>query len=928
MNIKFYLFSLTLTILVFGGQQAIWQGNTIANAQTYTSSNRIPIADRTIGTKVSGGNNQFKIDGGLTKGHTLFHSFTDFSVPKGGAANFINPVGNRDIITRVTGNKFSDINGLINSNGANFFLINPNGITFGTNARLNVGKAFMVSTANGINLVDSRGQGITFGTNTSGDALLKVAPNILFNVSSLTMGEGNGQINNFGTLQTTTPNQYIGLIGGKIAIDGGKIIAPGGRVEIGGTLGSETVTFTDPNHLHAQFSTNATLADVSIANQAVIDVAGANGGDIYISVRNLKIFGDSLLNGGIGLNLGTSDPLLGDSGKAGHIQVKSSGAVDINESTISVGNGSSINLDTESLSLNNSVISASQSDKKVGDIQIKAIGAINIVDSQILNRYSENNYTGLIGKGGNINIEAGSLTLQNNARVSTASSLFQQGSAGDIRIKVDGTLQMNGGINSFNANGIFTSVGIASIGNSGNITIDADAVSLKSGAKISASIFGKGDAGDVKIAAKNDVSLVGAGSNITTDVKSTAGGQGGDIQIIAGSLSLKNGARVTSGNFTGPTKYVYSPELGKQRDAGNVTIAVTGNVDISGAEKDFGSGIFTSVETSNSYSVFIPSNPNQNIVGNGGNITIDAGTFDLSDGGILFAATSGFGDAGNITVNAKDRVNISSNNSNLRSGLFVDSNSPNGIAGDINVKAPQITLTGGTIASKSLSGNGGNINIKQADLLLLLQGSSITTDARGNALVGGNGGNINIDSELIVAIPTENSDITANAIKGRGGNVKIDASGLFGIAFQPTGSILTNDITASSDFGQSGNVNITTPGTDPGKDSTQLPNVPTDASNQISQACSASTRDSKLAVTGRGGLPPNAFEPLTGDVVWQDARATSSQPAPTSATNTPTKLAPPAVGWVFDGKGKVILIAAGTQEQTAGTNVSCPQGKK
>ena len=94
----------------------------------------------------------------MNRGQTLFHSFQDFSVPTGGTANFANPAGIRDMISRVTGGSFSDINGRINSNGANFFLINPNGIVFGPNAQLNVGRAFMASTANGINLVDGGGE--------------------------------------------------------------------------------------------------------------------------------------------------------------------------------------------------------------------------------------------------------------------------------------------------------------------------------------------------------------------------------------------------------------------------------------------------------------------------------------------------------------------------------------------------------------------------------------------------------------------------------------------------------------------------------------------------------------------------------------------------------------------------------------------------
>nr|WP_199784686.1 hypothetical protein [Nostoc sp. 'Lobaria pulmonaria (5183) cyanobiont'] len=51
-------------------------------------------------------------------------------------------------------------------------------------------------------------------------------------------------------------------------------------------------------------------------------------------------------------------------------------------------------------------------------------------------------------------------------------------------------------------------------------------------------------------------------------------------------------------------------------------------------------------------------------------------------------------------------------------------------------------------------------------------GAQISTTA-GTAEAGGNGGNINIDvpSGFIVAVPSENSDITANAFTGTSGRL-------------------------------------------------------------------------------------------------------------------------------------------------------------
>jgi filamentous hemagglutinin family protein len=1050
-------------------------------AQTLPPSVRTPVADNTLGTQVAGSNNNFIVTGGLSRGQILFHSFSDFSIPTGGAVNFTNPAVTRDIITRVTGSLFSDLNGTLNTNGANFLLINPNGVVFGPNVQLNVGKAFAASTANGVTLLDGQGQRYVFGTNPGNDApLLTINPSVVLSISQLNLGAnlaGSSGIINYGTLQTNNDNQYIGLIGGNVTLDGryggGKIIAPGGRVDLGGLNSTGTISIASQGLVFA--GNNFTRSDVSLLNGAQVNVAANQvlgnvstfsngvsslGSRININANNLQIINDrstsnttpSNLVAGLNQNTGIKTT------STGGINIDATGQVSLNNGTINN------NLETGSTG-------------QLGDVSISA-NSLNVTNGS--NISSQMNGT---GSAGNINLKTtkdiaisgtnDSTLLQGNLTgnlsiISTSSS--GQGNAGKISIDTPGNLSITnrGGISSFiaqtgngNSQGVNINANNVSVtnlstiessifggtGNAGNININTTGNLTISGTNdrtllqpgrgslsfISSVNSGKGDTGKVTINTK-DLSITNRGE-ISGFISGTGIGNSQAVNITASKIDLKNFSTISSnndgignggninvkttgditisgtdnrsiikGNETIPFSSILSNVSGRG-NTGKITIDTTGNLSLDNVSVISSSVSVPSTSTGNSQGISITAknislsnvsdinssiysgtgnagnidlkttgdltisgtdNPaflqNKNLIpltqissftnarGNAGKITIDTGNLSISNRGGIFATIldKGVGNSPGIKINA---ANINLNNVGaIESGSYVGGtgNSGNieinskgdlnltdtsriasksigqGAAANITITSDRIRLNNSSITTQSVGSTGGNIQLTLSDQLLLRNTSNITTNSD-SAGKNGNGGNITIDSPLIIAAPG-NNDISANAYAGNGGKVNINSQGLFGIQNRPTGSDFTNDITASSTFGQSGNVNVNTPGADPGKDSTELPKVTTDASNQISQVCSANNRQNKLTVAGRGGLPPNANDPLTSDVVWQDARAASSQPAISTTTN-PVALAPPAVGWVFDGKGKVTLVAAGTQGEPTGTSVVCPNVK-
>ncbi|MCW9680901.1 filamentous hemagglutinin N-terminal domain-containing protein, partial [Dolichospermum planctonicum UHCC 0167] len=356
--------------------------------------------DNTVGSTTRSdtvkGLNSDIIEGGATRGTNLFHSFTNFNVDAGRGVYFSNPADINNILTRVTGNSQSNIFGTLGVLGnANLFLINPNGISFGPNAQLDVKGSFVASTADKI--VFDNYQFTT--TNPTAPPLLTVnipvglgfrnnPGDINVNLAGSTLAFNNGQG------LKVPEGKTLALIGGNVNINGNGvdpqglragILSPGSRVQLGGLTQTGTVNFNE--NFYSTFPQGVTRGNVSLSNGAEINVRAAGGGSITINSRNLNVNGDSRVRGGIQKNLGSANA------QAGNIEINNIEQVTLDNAAIAnivdefgKGNAGDINIHSSSLILKNG-------------------GTIN---TSVFAASSE-------GNAGNVTIDTANLTLENGA---------------------------------------------------------------------------------------------------------------------------------------------------------------------------------------------------------------------------------------------------------------------------------------------------------------------------------------------------------------------------------------------------------------------------------------------------------------------------------------------------------------------------------
>ena len=356
---------------------------------------------------------------------------------------------------------------------------------------------------------------------------------------------------------------------------------------------------------------------------------------------------------------------------------------------------------------------------------------------------------------------------------------------------------------------------------------------------VGAVTFGPGPGGSISVRGAVNVTLDSGSAMDTSAVNSGPEGPygpAGTILLETQQLTMQRGSVLRAADL--PLSH---------GDAGSITVQGTigpgQSILIDGA----GTGIFTDAKGT----------------GAGGDITLNANSVTLQNGGTLSAVTSGT--ASSATGGS---IQVDANHVQLNSGATITANSTGAAdAGNINLTASNsFTMQNSSITTQANAAGGGTIKITtDPGGTVQLTNSTISASVLDGT---GGGGSVNIDPQSVILL---NSQILAQAVQGPGGNISITTNLLLPDA--------NSVISASSQFGVNGTVTIQSPNAPTSGQIQPLGKSPLLATSLLNQHCAslAGGAFSSFTVAGRDSLPtePGGWlsSPLYAAGVWLGIKA-------------------------------------------------------
>lgn len=443
-----------------------------------------------------------------------------------------------------------------------------------------------------------------------------------------------------------------------------------------------------------------------------------------------------------------------------------------------------------------------------GNIEFNALESVVISEESFVDNSLLSN---AMGKGGDIIINSKKLYVDRGSFLSTTT--MGKGDAGDVVIRSSEKVFLDSG---FVLSNVQNSDNSRGMGNSGQILVTTGELKLDNGSVLGSGTFGTGNAGNLFIDAK-DISLKSS-SAIASNVQEGGIGDGGEIRIHTNALTLTGGSQIASsvlnaengipgGNGQGGDIFVEASEL----------VTLSGFSDISGRA----SGVFVVSESGST--------------GPAGKITINAGTFRITDGAIVSAETLNQSDGGEIIITSKNfealnggqivsvtsdvgnagdiKLNVTGNiilsgkdrNFDQRLNLLRDFLIKDGVeAADVEVEIQALIDVGpnsGLYASANpgASGKAGNISIDPR-FVLIEDGARVSVDNQGT----GPGGDIFLQSHNLTI---DSGVVSATSVSNQGGNIDLAIDNLL---LLKNNSVISSTAGNQNTGGNGGEVSINT----------------------------------------------------------------------------------------------------------------------
>ncbi|MDM8565656.1 filamentous hemagglutinin N-terminal domain-containing protein [Candidatus Halobeggiatoa sp. HSG11] len=363
-----------------------------------------------------------------------------------------------------------------------------------------------------------------------------------------------------------------------------------------------------------------------------------------------------------------------------------------------------------------------------------------------------------------------------------------KGNAGDVTIKVEETLQIGGDNPATNGSSrIYSSPFSSSAGgNGGSIQVEAQNVLIMDGSYISGTAFGPGNGANVTVHATETILLSGVNdAGYASGLYTNANPLRETGAKNAGDLTVEAGELIIEKGAMISSSSIAQKEL-QSGQGGNITVHVTGAINISGVN------IYGENAEGLGSGIFVYSRTVDGQTGDAGNILVEADSLSITDGAAISSNTDNSAQGGNITIHINDSLAISGDSSMIKLDVAPSPTSSQKVFKEQNSEQ-RVSVSGIYANSSATSNNAGNLAI-QARNIRLMAGGNINTSAK-NA-----GGHIVLTTANQLYVHDGEIITSVKGGKEASGNITIE---------NPTFIVLgQGQIKAQADAGRGGNIRI------------------------------------------------------------------------------------------------------------------------